>query len=91
MSSSNIRIGMILQSYGEEVSPCPYWHEVEELQVNSNKQKSTSCIIEQCWKTIHRCEVDCKGYKQFCDLDKQSLTKDKPEEILENLATRIKK
>ena len=90
MSSRDTKIGMILQSYGEELSPCSYWHEVEELNFDSNKQKFITCIVEQCRKTSNRCKVDCKGYKQFCNLDKQSLTKDKLEEILENFATRIK-
>ena len=85
----DIRIGTILQSYGEPLTNCDGYVEEDHIQKICDNGSIVKTAEGHCNCTPDRCVVDCGGYKQFCSIHK-NITDDKLDAILEKFATRIK-
>ena len=87
--SRDIRIGTILQSYGEPLTRCDGYVEEDHIQKIYDDGSIVKTAEGHCNCTPDRSVVDCEGYKQFCSIHK-NITDDKLDAILEKFATRIK-
>ena len=88
--SRDIRIGTILQSYGEPLTNCDGYVEEDHIQKICDDGSIVKTAEGHCNCTPDRCVVDCGGYKQFCSIHKNNITDEKLDAILEKFATRIK-
>lgn len=87
--SRDIRIGTILQSYGEPLTRCDGYVEEDHIQQVDEDGFIVKITEGHCNCTPDRRVVDCEGYKQFCSIHK-NIADDKLDAILEKFATRIK-
>ena len=88
--SRDIRIGTILQSYGEPLTNCDGYVEEDHIQKICDDGSIVKTAEGHCNCTPDRCVVDCGGYKQFCSIHENNITDEKLDIILEKFATRIK-
>ena len=86
----DIRIGTVLQSYGEPLTRCDGYVEEDHIQQVDEDGVIVKITEGHCNCTPDRRVVDCEGYKQFCSIHKNNITDEKLDIILEKFATRIK-
>ena len=89
--SRDIRIGTILQSYGEPLTNCDCYVEEDHIQKICDDGSIVKTAEGHCNCTPDRCVVDCRGDRTKCSLHKaRENAPVELREILKEFSDRIK-
>lgn len=81
------KLGMILQSNEDPLTPCSFYREIVELKSNTNNDP-VEVKCPYCYKNQESKRCNCLGYKEFCS--NCVITTEELASILNNFAEQIK-